>query len=105
MKNLIVLLFVTAITACGYNSGVSTSEPIAYLYFTGEAKGTQVYIDDLTPFTVSDTGNKNQYQVMPGKHLVVIKREGKVLIKRDVLLGDGHEKEFYIPKLQYKEEK
>lgn len=98
MKNLIVLLFVTAITACGYNSGVSTSEPVAYLYFTGEAQGSQVYIDDLAPFTVSKTGNKNQYRVIPGKHVVVIKRDGKELVKRDILLGDGHEKEFHIPK-------
>ena len=35
---------------------------------------------------------------MPGKHLVVIKREGKVLVNRNVLLGDGHEKEFHVPK-------
>jgi hypothetical protein len=100
MKNIIVLLFITTITACGYNSGVSTSEPVAYLYFTGEAKGAQVYIDDLTPFTINKIGIKNQYQVMPGKHLVVIKHEGQVLVKRAVLLGDGHEKEFYVPKLQ-----
>ncbi|MCJ8350830.1 hypothetical protein [Moritella sp.] len=98
MKNIIVLLFITVITACGYNSGTSTSEPIAYLYFTGEAQGAQVYIDDLTPFTINKTGFKNQYQVMPGKHLVVIKREGKVLVNRNVLLGDGHEKEFHVPK-------
>lgn len=100
MKKIIVLLFISLISACGYNAGVATSEPVAYLYFTGEAEGVQVYIDDLTPFTVSKTGNKNQYRVLPGKHLIVIKRDNKELVKRDVLLGDGHEKEFFIPKLQ-----
>lgn len=100
MKNIIILLFITFITACGYNSGTSTSEPVAYLYFTGEAKGAMVYIDDLAPFKINKIGIKNQYQVIPGKHQIIIKHEEKILVNRNVLLGDGHEKEFFVPKVQ-----
>jgi hypothetical protein len=96
---LIVSLLLVMTTACGYNTGVSSSEPVSYIYFTGDAEGAEVFIDDTSAFVVNKTGNKNQYKVSPGKHVITIKKGNKVLVKRSVLLGDGHEKEFNVPKL------
>ena len=92
------LLFLTS--ACSYNtysSGESTSEPVSYLYFTGNIAGASVVIDDAAAFNVILAGSKNQYKVTPGKHTITISKGGNVVVKRSVLLGDGHEKEINIP--------
>lgn len=91
-------------TACGYNSGVSSSEPVSFLYFTGEAEGAEVFIDGVPAFVVTKAGDKNLYKTSPGKHVITVKKGSKVLIKRSMLLGDGHEKELNVPKFN-KEEK
>lgn len=96
---LITSLLLMMTTGCGYNAGVSTSEPVSYLYFTGAAEGAEVFIDGASVFVISKTGNKNQYKVSPGKHIITIKKGPQVLVKRSVLLGDGHEKEFNVPKI------
>ncbi len=85
------------ITSCGYNSGVRSTEPASYLYFTGNPQGVSVIVGDSPAFIVSEFGPGNKYQVSPGKHKIIIRKAGKVIIKREVLLGDGHSKEFFIP--------
>lgn len=101
MKKLLLLIgsiILIMTTGCGYNSGVSTSEPVSYLYFTGEAEGAEVFIDSVSAFIVTEMGNKELYKVSPGKHVITIKKGSQMLINRHILLGDGHEKEFNVPK-------
>ncbi|ABX51280.1 putative lipoprotein [Shewanella baltica OS195] len=101
MMNLIKLLIVSAalfaVSGCGYNSGVKSEASASYLYFTGTAEGVDVSIDNVHAFTVTKTGIANQYRILPGKHLIVITRNNQVIVKRELLLGDGHEKEIYVP--------
>jgi hypothetical protein len=100
MKTIKLFLLSTLIilgTACGYNSGVKSEASASYLYFTGAAEGVEVSVDNIPAFTVTATGIANQYRVAPGKHLIIITRKGQLIVKREILLGDGHEKEFYIP--------
>ncbi|MGX9462854.1 hypothetical protein ACWXWU_16700 [Shewanella sp. A14] len=97
IKLLILSTLVLVVSGCGYNSGVKTEASASYLYFTGAAEGVEVSVDNIPAFTVTETGIANQYRVTPGKHLIVITRDGQVIVKREILLGDGHEKEFYIP--------
>jgi len=100
MKRMIIfftLISPLIITACGYNSGVRSTESVSYLYFTGNPQGASVIVGDSPAFIVSEFGPKNKYQVSPGKHKIIIKKSGKIIVKREVLLGDGHSKEFYIP--------
>jgi len=98
IKLIIASLLIVMTTACGYNTGGGTTEPVAYLYFSGEAIGAEVFVDNDPGFIIQATGNKNQYKITPGKHLIVIKRNGQTLVKRSVMLGDGHEKEFNVPR-------
>lgn len=104
MKQLIALIIAIVtlvfIPSCGYNEGVRTSEPVSYLYFTGEnARGSIVKLSDGTSFTVTATGLKNRYKVAPGKQRITITKGGKTLVTREVLLGDGQEKELSVPSL------
>ncbi|WP_445945330.1 hypothetical protein [Shewanella sp.] len=97
LKILLLSAFIVLASGCGYNAGVKTEEAVSFLYFTGDAEGVEVSIDNAAPFIVSQTGISNQYRVSPGKHLIIITKNGQVVVKREVLLGDGHEKEFFIP--------
>lgn len=101
MRNIKLTILSTLIiltAGCAYNTGGSTSEYVSYLYFTGDAQGAEVFIDDASGFIITETGSKNQYKVTPGKHLIVIKRGGTTLVQRNVMLADGSAKEFNIPK-------
>ncbi len=101
MRNLkLVTLFAFSIMiyACGYNSGSRIAEPVSYLYFSGDALGIEVFIDDKPGFLVTDIENNNHYKVSPGKHLIVIKKNGVTIVKRSVMLADESTKEFNIPK-------
>jgi predicted RNA-binding protein len=102
--NFIKFITITALiimtSACSYNtysSGSTIAEPVSYLYFTGSTVGAEVTIDDKPAFIVTKSGNKQQYKVTPGKHIIIVSKHGEVVIKRNVLLGDGHEKEIHIP--------
>ncbi len=84
-------------SGCGYKEGVKTQERTAYLYFTGNAKGAEVSIDDTMTFTVEKTGVNEQYKVAPGKHIIIVTQDGAIVVKRELLLGDGIAREINIP--------
>ncbi len=97
----IALILLTAVvmlmSGCGYKEGVQSEERVSYLYFSGSAKGAVVYIDDLPTFTVEKLGPDEVYKVTPGKHIIIVKKEGKVVVERTLLLADGVAKEIYVP--------
>ena len=101
LKILIVTVLFMLTSACSsyntYSSGSITTEPVSYLYFTGNIEGAEVSIDGAPVFIVTKSGAKQQYKVTPGKHTIVVSKQGTVIVNRSVLLGDGHEKEIQIP--------
>ncbi len=100
MKRVILILLAAVLmltSGCGYKEGVQSEERVAYLYFSGSAKGAVVYIDELPAFTVEKLGPDEVYKVAPGKHLIIVKKEGEVMVKRTLLLADGVAKEIYVP--------
>ncbi len=101
IKILVVSVLFLLTSACSsyntYSSGSTTAEPVSYLYFTGNIEGAEVAIDDAPAFLVTKSGAKQQYKVTPGKHTIVVSKQGNVVVKRSLLLGDGHEKEIHIP--------
>jgi phage-related protein len=107
MKKSILLIIISVVfmitTGCSYNTGVTTSEPVSYLYFTGDAEDVEVFIDGISAFVVTETGNKELYKISPGKHVITIKKDDQVLVKRILLLGDGHEKELNVPAFNQEE--
>ena len=98
--SIIVVLSMLTLACSSYNTystGSTTAEPVSYLYFTGNIEGAEVSIDDAPAFLVTKSGVKQQYKVAPGKHTIVVSKQGNVIVKRSLLLGDGHEKEIHIP--------
>jgi hypothetical protein len=118
MSNTIIrnlcLIFILIFVGCGLKEGVVNKEPESYLVFKGNTRNATAYIDDLAPIDLSKPLNINpntgepdknsykgtgeiHYQLSPGKHTIVIKREGKQIVNRVILLGNGITKEIQVP--------
>jgi len=96
---------------CGLKEGVIQKEQKSYLWFTGNTDNAIVYIDELEPITLNKTyiskgengvkkkeiSEKIHYEISPGKHRIVIKTSGEVVVNRIVLLGNGTIKEIQVP--------
>lgn len=93
----IILSAVFLFAGCGLNEGTIQKKAKSFLLFTGNIKNAVVQIDDLEPFSLEYSENQTLHEISPGKHLVIIKKSGKILVKRKVLLADGVTKEIEIP--------
>ena len=103
----LVLLWICG--GCGIKEGVVQKETKSFLWFTGNTQNAVVFIDDLTPImlnkmsSVSDNNEnstnrgKVYYEISPGKHTIVVKKSGEVVVHRNVLLGNEITKEIKIP--------
>ena len=85
------------LSGCGSKEGVKSEETSSYLYFTGNAKGAEVTLDNASHFIIEASGPEEHYKVTPGKHNIVVKQNGQVLVNRTLLLGDGIAREIRVP--------
>lgn len=98
MKKIILalgLFIFLAFSGCGYKEGSITGAQKSYLFFTGDTKNILVSIDGGERFSVESTQN-NQYSLKPGKHLVEVFRDEKIVLKREIYLGDDIAKEIEV---------
>ena len=94
-----ITCFILFLSSCGYKEGVIQPSSNSYLKFTGNTRNAVVTIDDSDPISIqasSDNGNVIHYQLSPGKHRIIVKRNNDVVLKRDVLIGNGMTKEINI---------
>ena len=97
-------------TGCGYKEGVIEPDRQSYIWFNGNTNGAVVTIDDNAPFTLdqsqnagSETGTRATgegrmlYRVTPGKHEIVVKKGGKVVVHRVLMIGTGATREVLVP--------
>jgi len=96
VATLSLVLFVL-LSGCGYKEGVTTAEQASYLYFTGNAKGAEVTLDGTSNFVIEEGGPEEHYKVTPGKHNIVVKKNGQIFVNRTLLLGDGIAREINVP--------
>lgn len=98
-KIIIFTLIALVCGGCGLKEGIVEKEPKSYLWFTGDVKNATVYIDNLSPIILNNGSNSEtvHYEISPGKHSIVVKKSGEVIVDRSVLLGNGITKEIQIP--------
>jgi hypothetical protein len=97
-----IIIFALAVLlcgGCGLKEGIVEKEPKSYLWFTGNLKNTTIYIDNLSPIILNKENSSEtvHYELSPGKHSIVVKKSGEVIVDRSVLLGNGITKEIQIP--------
>jgi len=98
MKKIILtlgLFIFLSFTGCGYKEGTVTATQKSYLYFTGDVSNALVSIDSGEKFNVI-SGQNNQYPIKPGKHLVEVYKDDKIVIKRELYIGDDIAKEIEV---------
>ncbi len=86
---LLIVSFVFA-TACSYpKTSVRTTEENAALVFKGAPKTAGVRIDGLDAGMAADYSGKHSLGVLPGRHVVEVIDNGRVLLRQDVFLSAG----------------
>jgi hypothetical protein len=89
------LLFLLLASGCGYKEGVQTASQKSYLYFSGNVSDIKVSVDDAVEFSVL-AGEKHQYAITPGKHVIKIYKGDHLLVIREVFISDGVAKEIEV---------
>ena len=114
MKKWIVLIFlglaVFLMAGCGYQEGIREPDRQSYVWFSGKLDGAVAIIDDNEPFELvpltyvnEETGEiehkqgRTLYQVRPGKHTIMVKKNEEVVVHRNLMIGTGATKEIWVP--------
>ncbi len=98
MKKIIFIigLFIfLSFSGCGYKEGTVTATQKSYLYFTGNVSNVVVSLDGGERFNVI-AGQNNKYSIQPGKHLIEVYRNGDIVVKRELYIGDDIAKEIEV---------
>lgn len=106
----IVIISFIFVHGCGYKEGVVEPDRQSYMRFTGNTSGAVVIVDDNVPFTLGEPDNaegkagtqkagkgRMLYSIKPGKHEVVIKKDGSIVVHRVLLVDKGVTKEVHVP--------
>lgn len=106
----VVIVPVLIIVGCGYQEGIRQPDSQSFVWFSGNTKDAVAIIDDNEPFKVeqtyyedSETGEKvskqghTLYQIKPGRHEIVVKKDGQIVVHRDLMIGTGITKEVRVP--------
>ena len=115
MKKLILFVFLSALplmaVSCGvgYKEGSRQLDNQSFITFTGNVNGAVAIVDGGEPFAVDsltykdNQGNdvkksdKTYYQVRPGRHIVVVSKDGQVKVEREILINAGSTQEVWVP--------
>jgi len=91
-------------TACGHKEGVLQPDSRSYIFFSGNTAGAVAVIDDNGSFDIGEssdqtgkTKEKTLYEVLPGKHEVVVRKGDAVIVHRVLIIGAGSTKEVLVP--------
>ena len=96
MKRLfLVLLTLSLVFACHYQSGIVQRAEKGFIKFTGNIENVSVQIDDAAPFTISD--ENKLYQVSPGRHTVKAYRNQNLVVDRVLIIDNETTTEIVIP--------
>jgi hypothetical protein len=94
------LLLIAFLLSCSYKETIKTGEDFAYISFSGSLKGATATIDNeiaynLDPF---DGSKKDiRFEVKPGRHVLIIQKNGTIVVKRELMFGVGTVTEVSVP--------
>ena len=106
---LFILFGLFLVVSCGHKEGIIQKSDKSFLKFIGNLENVSVQIDNADPFVLKkytagskDTRKKVKYenklyQVSPGKHVVKVYRDDKLVVKRIFFLDNNVIKEVQVP--------
>jgi len=104
----VVFATLLILVSCGHREGVRQPDNLSYIWFSGNTDGAVAIIDGNESFKVDltyinsegervKTDGKTLYEVKPGKHEILVKRNGEVVIHRVLMINIGATKEVRVP--------
>lgn len=103
----ICALFICLILWAGcVSTGLSNNSTVsgdggAVIAFVGNVYGIEVIIDSGTPIVFNSTrdatGHATQLRVDPGRHTVIVVKNGRTVVQKAYLMGDGQTTEVFVP--------
>jgi vacuolar-type H+-ATPase subunit F/Vma7 len=103
-KCIVISLLLLVIVSCGYYEGVVQPTTKSYLSFQGNTDSAVAIIDEKITLDLDKElrGSENEkkvvlFQVVPGKHKVVVTKKGQEVVNRIIIVGDGATKEIQVP--------
>ncbi len=104
----VVFATLLILVSCGHREGVRQPDNLSYIWFSGNTDGAVAIIDGNESFKVDltyinsegekvRTDGKTLYEVKPGKHEILVKRNGEVVIHRVLMINLGATKEVRVP--------
>jgi len=89
----VVVVSILLATSCSYpKTGVRATEENSALVFKGAPPTAQVRIDGIDAGRADDFSGEQSLGVIPGRHIVEVVDNGKVLLREDVFLSAGSTK-------------
>ena len=100
MRKLYLSIFCAMfLLSCGYQTGVIQKAEKGYIKFSGdwESDEVTVKIDDREPFRPKPSDTNTLFEITPGKHLIKVFRDNKLVVDRAIFLDRPATFEVKIP--------
>ena len=108
MKNIILTALIGSLCAClisacgGYKEGMVQPDQQSYVWFSGNPEAAVATIDNGAAIKLDEPSEKDPegrtlYRIKPGKHDIVVTRNGQVIVNRTIMVGSGAAKEIALP--------
>lgn len=100
MKYLLVasmLILALILGGCASHQGVVLKDGKANLQLLGQCEGVSLQIDENDLIAVAGDCEKSIYSIYPGRHVVKLYRDGKMVLERLVYFSAGETSEVTLP--------
>lgn len=88
---------VTVLPGCAMVETTTQVEDVAFLTFKGVADGASFQLDGGTPQQIERWPDSVRYQIAPGRHSLIVSRNGDVIVRREIYLTTGQVFELSLP--------
>ncbi len=92
-----VLVALFWLGGCMANTGTITHAAVSHFSFVGNTQGATVTIDDQTGVALGGDGSPHLISSEPGRHRIRVTVGDRLVIDREVLVGDQQTMEISIP--------
>lgn len=106
---ILVILSLATVLGCGFREGVIQPDSRSFIWFSGNTQDAIASVDKQSEFKiepnyyVDNRGEKVKksgralYEVKPGKHEIIVKRNGEIIVNRILMISAGATKEVRVP--------
>ncbi len=87
---LVLVPFVAAtLPSCAMQETTTQIADTAFLVFEDASSGMEFQLDEAAPRAISRKSSEVRYEIRPGKHTVVVTREGREIVTRLFFVSTG----------------